>query len=89
MIGFYNCENMVSESPSMEKDKISVPALEKLLVNMLIDAALLLAQQNQKESIMRSVKQKYSLSELKMRRYVVRRNRDEEIERLINISLAK
>lgn len=82
-------KNMVSESPLTEKDKISIPALEKLLVDMLIDTSLFSAQQNEKEFIMRSVMQKYTLNELKMRRYAVRRNREEEIERLINISLAK
>lgn len=82
-------KNMVSESPIIEKDKIIIPALEKLLVDMLIDTALFSAQQNEKEFIMRSVVQKYTLNELKMRRYAVRRNREEEIEGLINISLAK
>lgn len=82
-------KNMVSESPLMEKDKINIPALEKLLVDMLIDTTLFSAQQNEREFIMRSVMQKYTLNQLKMRRYAVRRNREEEIEILINISLAK
>ena len=82
-------KNMVSESPLIEKDKIVIPALEKLLVDMLIDTTLFSAQQNEKEFIMRSVMQKYTLNELKMRRYAVRRNREDEIEKLINISLAK
>lgn len=82
-------KNMVSESPLIKKDKISIPALEKLLVDMLIDTTLFSAQQNEREFIMRSVMQKYTLNQLKMRRYAVRRNREEEIERLINISLAK
>lgn len=82
-------KNMVSESPLVEKEKIVIPALEKLLVDMLIDTALFSAQQNEKEFIMRSVMQKYTLNELKMRRYAARRNREEEIEKLINISLAK
>lgn len=82
-------KNMVSESPLVEKDKISIPALEKLLVDMLIDTSLFSAQQNEKEFIMRSVMDKYTLNELKMRRYAVRRNRDREIDKLINISLAK
>ncbi|MDC8027931.1 hypothetical protein NBY09_17490 [Elizabethkingia anophelis] len=82
-------KNMVSESPLIENDKIVIPALEKLLVDMLIDTTLFSAQQNEKEFIMRSVIQKYTLNELKMRRYAVRRNREEEIERLVNISLVK
>ena len=82
-------KNMVSESPLIEKDKINIPALEKLLVDMLIDTALFSAQQNEKEFIMQSVMQKYTLNELKMRRYAVRRNREDEIDKLISISLAK
>lgn len=81
-------KNMVSESPLIEKDKISIPALEKLLVDMLIDISLFSAQQNEKEFIMRSVMEKYALNELKMRRYAVRRNREREIDELVNISLA-
>lgn len=82
-------KNMVTESPLVEKDKIVIPALEKLLVDMLIDTTLFSAQQNEKEFIMRSVMQKYTLNELKMRRYAMRRNREQEIDDLINISLAK
>ena len=82
-------KNMVTESPLAEKDDIVIPALEKLLVDMLIDTNLFSAQQNEKEFIMRSVMQKYTLNELKMRRYAIRRNREREIDELINISLAK
>ncbi len=82
-------KNMVSESPVLEKEKIVIPALEKLLVDMLIDTSLFSAQQKEKEFIMRSVIEKFTLNELKMRRYAVRRNREREIEQLINISLAK
>ena len=82
-------KNMVSESPIIEKDKITIPSSENLLVDMLIDITFFSAQQNEKKFIMRSVIQKYTLNELKMRRYAVRRNRKDEIEKLINISLAK
>lgn len=82
-------KNMVSESPLIEKEKITIPALEKLLVDMLIDTSLFSAQQNDKEFIMRSVIEKYTLNELKMRRYAVRRNRGREIDELINMSLPK
>src|SRR5690606_29179823 len=81
-------KNMVSEAPLLEKEKIVVPALEKLLVDMLIDTELFSAQQNEKEFIMRTVLEKYTLNELKMRRYAVRRNREPEINELLNICLA-
>lgn len=81
-------KNMVSEAPLLEKEKIVIPALEKLLVDMLIDTELFSAQQNEKEFMMRTVTEKYTLNELKMRRYAVRRNREREINELLNISLA-
>lgn len=82
-------KNMVSESPLVEKEKIVTPALEKLLVDMLIDTALFSAQQNEKEYIMRSAMEKVTLNELKMRRYAIRRNREKEIDELLNINSAK
>lgn len=82
-------KNMVSESPLVEKEKIVIPVLEKLLVDMLIDIALFSAQQNEKEFIMRSAMEKVTLNKLKMRRYAIRRNREKEIDELLNIGLAK
>lgn len=82
-------KNMVSEAPLIEEQKVIIPSLEKLLVDMLIDTALFSAQQSEKEFIMRSVVKKYTLNELKMRRYAIRRNREKEINELINIGLAK
>ena len=82
-------KNMVSEAPLIEEQKVIIPSLEKLLVDMLIDTALFSAQQSEKEFIMRSVTKKYTLNELKMRRYAIRRNRAREINELINIGLAK
>ena len=82
-------KNMISGAPLLEKEKVVIPALEKLLVDMLIDTALFSAQQNEKEFIMRSALEKVTLNELKMRRYAERRNREKEINKLININLSK
>ena len=82
-------KNMISGSPLLEKEKIVIPTLEKLLVDMLIDTVLFSAQQNEKEFIMRSALDKVTLNELKMRRYAERRNRENEIYELLNISLSK
>lgn len=79
-------KNVVSESPLLEKEKIVIPTLEKLLVDMLIDTALFSAQQNEKEFIIKSAMEKVTLNELKMRRYAIRRNREKEINELLNIS---
>lgn len=82
-------KNIISESPLVEKGKTVIPALEKLLVDMLIDTALFSAQQNEKDFIMRSAMEKVTLNVLKMRRYALRRNREKEIDELLNISSAK
>lgn len=76
-------KNMVSETPLIKEQKIMIPSLEKLLVGMLIDTALFSAQQSEKEFIMRSVVEKYTLNELKMRRYAIWRNREKEIDALL------
>lgn len=82
-------KNLVSEAPLMELQKIVIPTLEKLLVDMLIDMNLFSAQQNETEFIVRTVIEKFAINELKMKRYALRRNREKEIEKLISISLAK
>ena len=82
-------KNLVSEAPLTEVQNITIPTLEKLLVDMLIDTNLFSAQQNEKEFIMKTATNKFSLNILKMRRYAIRRNREKEIDYLINISLAK
>lgn len=82
-------KNMVSEAPLTEVQKIVIPALEKLLVDMLADKNLFSAQQNETEFIMKTAMDKFAINELKMKRYALRRNRENEVEKLINISLAK
>lgn len=82
-------KNLISEAPLLEEQKIVIPALEKLLVDKLIDTALFSAQQNEKEFMIRSAMEKFTLNELKMRRYAIRRNREKEMDKLLNISLAK
>lgn len=82
-------KNLISEAPLTEEQRIVIPTLEKLLVDMLIDTALYSAQQNEKEFIMHGAIEKFTLNELKMRRYAIRRNKEREIHKLLNISLAK
>lgn len=48
-------KSMVSEGSLLEKEKIVVPALEKLLVVMFIDTELFSTQQNEKKFIMRVI----------------------------------
>ena len=81
-------KNLISEAPLMEEQRITIPTLEKLLVDMVIDTSLFSAQQDEEEFIMHSTMEKFTLNELKMRRYAIRRNKEREIHKLLNISLA-
>lgn len=81
-------KNLVSEAPLFETDKITIPTLEKLLVDMLIDHELFSAQQGEINYIIKTAFDKFSLNELKMKRYAVRRNREQKLDTLLNISLA-
>lgn len=80
-------KNLVSEAPLIEVQKVVIPSLEKLLVDMLIDIELFSAQQNEKEFIMKRAMAKFTLNELKMRRYADRRNREKEIDELISMGM--
>lgn len=81
-------KNLVSEAPLIEIGKITIPSLEKLLVDMLIDQELFSAQQGEINFIIKSALRKYSINELKMKRYAVRRNREGKLKSLINTTLA-
>lgn len=82
-------KSLISEAPLAESQKIVIPALEKLLVDMLTDRNLFSAQQNETEYILKTAIEKYAINEKKMKRYALRRNRENEVKELINISLAK
>lgn len=76
-------KNLVSEAPLIEVNKTTIPPLEKLLVDMLIDYELFSAQQGEIDFIFKSASKKFSLNELKMKRYALRRNRLQELESVL------
>lgn len=82
-------KNLVTEAPTTKNNKIEIPTLEKLLVDILIDKELFAAQQGELDVIFKSAFDKYEINKAKMKRYAARRNREEEVEKIINISLAK
>lgn len=82
-------KNLISEAPIETTDKVSIPTLEKLLVDMLIDDRLFAAQQGEIDFIFKTALQKYPLNRLKMKRYAMRRNREHELENIFNIISAK
>jgi len=74
---------MISESPLSEIDKIKTPALEKLLVDCLIDVDLFAAQQDELNFIYQTAFQKYFINLNQIRRYATRRNQQTELENII------
>lgn len=82
-------KHLISEAPLQEINKITLPTLEKLLVDMTIDTKLYAAQQSEIEFIYTSAFEKYEVNKNKMKRYAYRRNRENEVENLTNLTLAK
>lgn len=82
-------KNLSSETPVLRQKKLTIPTLEKILVDLLTDETLFAAQQGELNFIYKSAFNKYDLNESKLKRYAARRNRSTEVEKLINISLAK
>jgi DNA-binding PadR family transcriptional regulator len=82
-------KNLVTEAPTTKNNKIEIPTLEKVLVDILIDRELFAAQQGELDFIFKSAFDKYDINKAKMKRYAIRRNKESELERMINISLVK
>ena len=80
-------KNLVTESPTIKKNKIEIPALEKLLVDIIIDKDLFAAQQGELDFIYKSAFNKYDINKAKMKRYAVRRNKERELDRMINSNI--
>lgn len=81
-------KNLVTEAPTTKNNKITIPTLEKLLVDIIIDKELFAAQQGELEFIYQSAFKKYTINTAKMKRYAIRRNKEAELEKIINRILA-
>lgn len=82
-------KNLNSEAPTLKLNELTIPTLEKILVDILIDDNLFAAQQGELDFIFKSAFDKYAINESKMKRYAARRNRETQLENRMNISLAK
>jgi len=82
-------KHLISEAPLQEIEKTVVPTMEKLLVDMTIDTKMYGAQQGEIEFIYANAFNKYEVNKNKMKRYAYRRNRENEVENLTNLTLAK
>lgn len=82
-------KHLISEAPLQEIEKTVVPTIEKLLVDMTIDTKMYAAQQNEIEFIYANTFDKYEVNKNRMKRYAYRRNRENEVEHLTDLTLAK
>ena len=82
-------KHLISEAPLQENGKVTIPTIEKLLVDMTIDVEIYAAQQSEIEFIYENVFEKYEINKNKMKRYGYRRNRENEVTNLTNLTLAK
>jgi hypothetical protein len=82
-------KNLVTESPTGKNNKIVIPTLEKLLVDIIIDKELFAAQQGELDFIYKSAFDKYDVNKAKMKRYAIRRNKEQDLERMISRIISK
>lgn len=77
-------KNLVTEAPIIKNNKIEIPTLEKILVDIIIDKELFAAQQGEIDFIYKSAFKKYTINTAKMKRYAIRRNKESKLEKIIN-----
>lgn len=82
-------KHLISEAPLQKIENLVTPTLEKLLVDMTIDTKVYATQQGEIQLIYTNAFEKYAVNKNKMKRYAYRRNRENEIENLTNLTLAK
>ena len=79
-------KNLVTESPTVKNNKIAIPTLEKLLVDIIIDKELFATQQGELDFMYKTAFSKYDVNKAKMKRYAIRRNKEQDLEKMINSS---
>lgn len=77
-------KNLVTEAPTTKNNKIKIPTLEKVLIDIIIDKELFAAQQGELDFIYQSAFKKYAINNAKMKRYAIRRNKENELEKIIS-----
>lgn len=80
-------KNLVTEAPTTKNNKIEIPMLEKVLVDIIIDKELFASQQGELDFIYKSAFKKYTINIAKMKRYAIRRNKESELEKIISTTL--
>jgi DNA-binding PadR family transcriptional regulator len=80
-------KSLVTEAPTSKNNKIKIPTLEKVLVDIIIDKELFAAQQGELGFIYQSAFKKYAINTAKMKRYAIRRNKESELEKIMSTIL--
>lgn len=80
-------KSLVTEAPTSKNNKIKIPTLEKVLVDIIIDKELFATQQGELDFIYQSAFKKYAINTAKMKRYAIRRNKESELEKIISTIL--
>lgn len=81
---------LTTEAPVQQIDSVKTTTLEKMLVDIYCDPVLFSAYQGaEMKQIYQTAFDKYHVSESKMLRYANRRNKKEEVEKLINQIIKK
>lgn len=80
-------KDMVSESPVQTVDGITVPMLEKILVDATVSPELDFARGGEMYTLFENAGEMYRIGRKTMLRYAARRGKREEIEKLINTTM--
>lgn len=76
---------LISESPLMKENDIHVPSLEKILVDLFADQKLFyFLQGNELLDVFKNAMEKYTVNADKLLRYAKRRNKKNEIQKILN-----
>lgn len=81
-------KTLKSEAPVNTFESVQVPALEKVLVDIISDPEIFSAQQDELMHIFKTALERYSINKQNLLRYATRRNRREEIKNIVNKALA-
>lgn len=80
-------KNLISESPVQTVDGVTVPMLEKILVDATVAPELEFARGGEIYTIYENADERYHIGRKTMLRYASRRGKKEEIEKLINATM--
>ena len=78
-------KSLTSESPLQEVDNITVPAIEKILVDLYADSEIFFfLQGSEMLNIFTNALEKYTVNTDRLLRYAKRRNKREELKKILN-----